>query len=761
VVLHSGRFLLVALFLLSSGVRLAYLTDQTETPFFCHPRLDGLFHDIWAQSIAAGNVTGDDVFFRAPLYAYQLAAVYCLFGHDFVAARVVQYLLGAGSTLLLFLIGRRIFGTATAAIAAVVFAVYPAMIYFEGELLLEGTAVFLSLLWLYSLQRTAEAPHHPIRWLGTGILLGILALCRPLLLPAGLVASAYLWLVNQRAGLQNFRSSLSAIAIIVGCLLVVLPVTIRNYLVGGDAVFIASQGGLNFFIGNNPRADGFSSSIPGRGDTFWEGGFVSNIAEKELGFPPSPSEESTFWYRKGLAFAVSEPIDFIRLFVRKMYLFWNHVEIPNNQSYYFARQYSELLEKNPLGFGLVAPLGVLGMALGWKHQRGKLLVIFVVCCCIVTAAFFVCDRFRLPVVPVLCLFGTYAVVWCVERVHAHDLRSLLPATAWALGAAIVINSNLIPIGERNFSREYLALGIVQVEQGNEEAALAYFNKSDSMYSSLPGLNIHRAAALWRLGRKEEAAKRLHEESRTYPRSFGAALNLSIIHRDRGNLDSAIYYGRKSVTLNPVATVGYTTLAQALLLSDDVNAADSILGIGMARCREVDEIEYLRAEARYRSGNLEGAEQLFRSIINRPDVPDQPRYEPELSFVRFGGGGHTKREIVGKALYGLGHVYVQRGVLDSTAVFFSEASSLLPGDAEIWGDLGVCLLRLGKPAEAEVALKKAITIDPTSHLSLFNLAVAQGNQRKLREAEETLRGVLNLKPDFAPAKEKLDMLAQMK
>ena len=89
------RWLLLFLFLGSLGLRLCYLSGIQESAFFGHPRLDAQFHDKWAQSISSGNVVGNSVYFRAPLYAYLLGMTYAIFGHDYVVPRIIQYVLGS------------------------------------------------------------------------------------------------------------------------------------------------------------------------------------------------------------------------------------------------------------------------------------------------------------------------------------------------------------------------------------------------------------------------------------------------------------------------------------------------------------------------------------------------------------------------------------------------------------------------------------------------------------------------------------------
>jgi len=89
------RWFLCLLILCSFLLRFIHLSEIRHTPFFDHPRLDALYHDIWAQSIASGNVVGDEVFFRAPLYPYFLGSIYALAGHNYLMPRIVQHLLGS------------------------------------------------------------------------------------------------------------------------------------------------------------------------------------------------------------------------------------------------------------------------------------------------------------------------------------------------------------------------------------------------------------------------------------------------------------------------------------------------------------------------------------------------------------------------------------------------------------------------------------------------------------------------------------------
>src|SRR5689334_7494642 len=98
----------VYLFLFALTVRLVYLCQYANAPFCWVPSLDALYHDLLARAIAAGR--GDpEAFFRAPFYYYLLGGIYRLFGHSFWAARLVQAAIGAGSCVLLYQVGLRLF----------------------------------------------------------------------------------------------------------------------------------------------------------------------------------------------------------------------------------------------------------------------------------------------------------------------------------------------------------------------------------------------------------------------------------------------------------------------------------------------------------------------------------------------------------------------------------------------------------------------------------------------------------------------------
>src|SRR5438128_1820264 len=135
------------LFLGALMVRLLYLSQYANSPFFWVPALDSLYHDLRAQAIAAGR--GDPhAFFRAPLYYYFLGGIYWIFGHSFWAARLAQAVLGAANCVLLYQLGQRLFRPMVGLIAAGAMTLYGPLVYFDGELLSPVLELFLDLCFL-------------------------------------------------------------------------------------------------------------------------------------------------------------------------------------------------------------------------------------------------------------------------------------------------------------------------------------------------------------------------------------------------------------------------------------------------------------------------------------------------------------------------------------------------------------------------------------------------------------------------------------
>ena len=89
-------------------VRLIYIWQIRDSPFFDVLMGDARRYDAWATQIASGDVMGREVFYQAPLYPYFLGTIYAIAGHSLLIVRVCQALLGTASCVFLALTARRL-----------------------------------------------------------------------------------------------------------------------------------------------------------------------------------------------------------------------------------------------------------------------------------------------------------------------------------------------------------------------------------------------------------------------------------------------------------------------------------------------------------------------------------------------------------------------------------------------------------------------------------------------------------------------------
>ena len=160
------------------AVRLVYdLEIKSADPTFTYPLMDARWHVQWAMGIAQG-ITGEDVFFRAPLYPYFLGMLFKLLGPDFLVVRIIQAALGALTAALACLLGRRLGGRWVGVVGGVIAAFYGPMVYFDGEFLIPTLFIPLILSGLV-LALWALEKNRMVLWALAGLTMGIASTARP------------------------------------------------------------------------------------------------------------------------------------------------------------------------------------------------------------------------------------------------------------------------------------------------------------------------------------------------------------------------------------------------------------------------------------------------------------------------------------------------------------------------------------------------------------------------------------------------------
>ena len=263
---------------------------------------DALEYDRLGWTLAETGCYCDDglvTAYRAPGYPFFLSLIYRCLGHAPSAVLWLQIPLGLLTVLLSFGIARRLqFSESVARLTAVVVCLFPGLILYTGLLWSETVFVTLILggIWLCLSVR-------PMSLFAGGLLLGIAALTRPMAVLLPIVLVAYWWLGNRSMRLVAIR----LVVVAAGLILIVLPWMLRNQAALGRFT-IATSGGVNFYIGNNPAASlGYQTPDP---DLF------------DLTDPRNEAANDRSGYGLGLTYLVDHPLSTLKRAAGKaVYLF--------------------------------------------------------------------------------------------------------------------------------------------------------------------------------------------------------------------------------------------------------------------------------------------------------------------------------------------------------------------------------------------------------------------------------------------------------
>jgi len=553
------------------GVRAIHLWALRDSPLIDVLIGDALAYTTWAREIAAGDWLGREVFYQAPLYPYFLAVVHTAVGDGALAVRAVQITLGAVSCGLLAAAGWGFFGRRAGVAAGLLLAVYMPAIFADSTI--QKSVLDLlgmsALLWILS--GVAEQPR-PGRCVALGAVLAALVLSREnALVFAAVLAPWLLW----RARSSGSRRFAPALLFLLGMTAVLGPVGLRNAYVGGGFHLTTSQLGPNFYIGNNPAADGTYGPLrAGRGDAKYEREDAKAIAEASLGRALSPAEVSRFFLDRAFDYIASRPADWLRLLGRKTALAFNAVELVDTEDPYTYAESSPVLRLTGVvfHFGVLAPIALFGVFCTWR-DRSRLLPLYAMFV-VFTASlivFYVVGRYRLPLAPILILFAAAGVVDAPRFCRSEPSLRVAAAAATGVVAAVFCNwpfadvATMRSVTHYNLGNELAArertddaieqyrtairlfggnalathnLGVMLARQGDLAGARAQFERALVLRPGYSDAHINLARMLQETGFPEEAIGHFEAGLRSVPPMPGVWFELGRAYADAGRPGSA-------------------------------------------------------------------------------------------------------------------------------------------------------------------------------------------------------------------------------
>ncbi len=685
----------IAIALVALAIRIVHVWQIRNAPFFTELMGDSRAYDEWARQIAAGDWVGHDVFYQAPLYPYFLGLLYSVLGRSLLAVRLCQAVVGAGSCVLIGLAARRLFSARTGLIAGLALALYAPAIFSDALIQKSVLDAFFTCLTIWLVAVLASGRGRRRTWLGLGLAVGALSLTRENAL--ALVAVVAVWAIVS-SGHRGVRRLVPAAVLIAGLALVLLPVAFRNQMVGGEFFLTTSQFGPNFYIGNNPRADGTYVSLKyGRGSPEYEREDATDLADRATGRRLTPAEVSSYWTDQALAYIGGHPGAWLALMARKFALLWNADEMLDTESQATYAEWSLPLRVTGYvgNFGVLVPLALFGLIVTWDARR-RLAIVYAL---IVVYAgsvllFYVFARYRFPLVPFLILFAAEGgrAAWSFMRQATPRTRSVvlaaLAVTAVFVNWPILSAATMQAITETN-------LGAALEDDGRYQEAIDHYRRA-----------------------------------LTFEADYSPAYNnMGTAFRASHHADEAIDAFDRALTINPDYADAHYNLANTLVAAGRLDEA-------IAHFRRAAELEPGWADVHNNLGiALSDAGHTQEAIA---ELQQALRLDPESEQARLN----------------LGKLLASSGSAGSGIDELRRAVALNPNDAGAHYDLGSTLLDAGKFDEAEAEFREALRLQPESVEAMNNLGIALGSQGRLDEAIAQFQHALAIKPDFGDAEANL-------
>lgn len=334
------------------------------------------------RRISIQNVRIDRIYYAhtsiPPLYPVFLGICYAAGGMNTPAYFIPQAILGSLGCLLIYLLGKEIFGRKTAITAGIAAAVYPDLVLWTCVIGPETLFIFWLALGFLFLVKGNALKNIYLVYAG-GIVFGLACLTRITLIP--FIPALFIWealFFSPDRGL-NFKIAFFTVLIII---LFLFPWAARNYIVFGEFTPFTSETKAVLWSTNKPDKD--------------------LEAERYCQLYKSPTLRTAMFIKDNFR-------EYAFISMGRFVRFWSPFTVKMRKS---ARIYKGLT------WLVIFPLAFYGMAVSLKDWRKPgLIVLFILYYSLLHAASYLDDGlvYRYPIQPFLCIFAAHGFWKIYER----------------------------------------------------------------------------------------------------------------------------------------------------------------------------------------------------------------------------------------------------------------------------------------------------------------------------------------------------------
>jgi 4-amino-4-deoxy-L-arabinose transferase-like glycosyltransferase len=363
----------------------------------------GTYHNIAINLLEKGAFSLDGVTPTArfaPVYPAFLAASYKLFGAAFLPVRMIQVIIDSFTCALIYHIAITVFQRERiGVISGLIAGFHPSLIGSATFVLTETLYAFLLTVSVLFLVRAVKSSKIRAYCLA-GAALGIATLCRPtsMLFPLFLLAGT---VFPRRSRLRIAGAAVFALAMLV----VIVPWTVRNFIVFEEFIPVAIGGGGNLWIG---------SYIP------WDGDFnYQDLSDKrKIEEGHSPLEADKRLWEEGIKNIKSNPAGYLRLCAKKFGRFW--FGIPGSKEVLKGK--AVILKSLYAIHFVLLVLFAAGMKKSFSELNPGItvLLLMIVYFTLTHVILFAIPRYRIPIMPLVIIFASRGILEFM-RMHRWKL----------------------------------------------------------------------------------------------------------------------------------------------------------------------------------------------------------------------------------------------------------------------------------------------------------------------------------------------------
>lgn len=383
-------YVIIIIFLLAVIIRLIFVISSEDIP-----AADAANYDRLGLVLSEGrgyvNENGTPHSHCPPFYPFFLSLIYRIFGHSYLAVRIIQSIIGALICIFIYLTAKKVCSARAGLWSAFISVVYPPFIKSSEILLTELFYTFLLVLiifYLLEIQEGAGLKKCAI----LGLLLGVSLLTRPvmLLFPFFIIP---VFIYSNREDFSRILKKYSVVLLFFG--MIVLPWVARNYIIYHKVVLVSTHGGVTFY----------SSYCP-------PGGIFGKLATEddpviaEASKITSPILASDFLTKKTISFILNNPRKVLALEFEKVLYLWAPFDWEIVGGRWFNFIYVTML-----------PFFAIGCLFAFKRLKIFYPILLpIIYIQLMSLIFYGSPRFRLPTEPYLFILAVIGAMIVVRHI---------------------------------------------------------------------------------------------------------------------------------------------------------------------------------------------------------------------------------------------------------------------------------------------------------------------------------------------------------